>query len=212
MAKLWIGSPNYSSWSLRGWLVCQIAQLDTEIEWVRFDQDEWRDQVPSRGLVPALETDQGWVWDSLAITETLAEQAPQLLPQDPAARMHARSIISEMHSGFLALRSACPMNVRGRTDSFPMTSEIFADISRIQDLLEHALSTYGGTYLYGDQLTAADAFFAPVMYRLRTYAPPAHCDLADYSERLLAHPLLKQWEALSQDDPPNEKYDQLLQL
>ena len=142
--------------------------------------------------------------------ETLAEQAPQLLPSDLAARMHARSIISEMHSGFSALRGACPMNIRGRAKNFPMTDDIFADICRVQDLLEHALEAYGGTFLYGDDLTAADAFYAPVMYRLRTYAPPAHCELADYSARLLAHPWLLEWEALGQDEPPIKKYDQLL--
>ena len=210
MAKLWIGQPNYSSWSLRGWLICKIAELNPEIEWIRFDQDEWRDQVPSRGLVPALELESGWVWDSQAIGETLAEQALGLWPADAKARMHARSIVAEMHSGFSALRAACPMNIRARATDFELSGEVFADISRVQDLLEEALAQFGGTFLYDESLTMADAFYAPVMYRLRTYAPPAHCELADYSARLLAHPWLLEWEALGQDEPPIKKYDQLL--
>ena len=158
MAKLWIGQPNYSSWSLRGWLICKIAELNPEIEWIRFDQDEWRDQVPSRGLVPALELESGWVWDSQAIGETLAEQAPALWPADTKARMHARSIVAEMHSGFSALRAACPMNIRARATDFDLSGEVFADISRVQDLLEEALAQFGGTFLYGESLTMADAF------------------------------------------------------
>ena len=210
MDELWIGQPNYSSWSLRGWLICKIAGLDPSIHWVRFDQDDWRDQVPSRGLVPALKTENGWVWDSLAMLETLAEQSSALLPSDPQARMHARSIIAEMHAGFGALRSQCPMNIRGRAKDFELSADTFADISRVQDLLEYALATHGGTYLYGDELSAADAFYAPVMYRLRTFAPPAHCELADYSDRLLSHPLLLQWESWAMDEPALAHYDKFL--
>lgn len=212
MAKLWLGHANYSSWSLRGWLLCKLADMDPEIQWVRFDQDEWRKDLPSRGLVPALQTEAGWVWDSAAIAETLAEGRPELWPSDPAARMHARSVVAEMHSGFSALRSACPMNIRGRASDFAMTDAIFADISRIQDLLEEALERFGGDFLYGDRLTVADAFYAPVMYRLRTYAPPAHCALADYSDRLLAHPLLVKWESWAQQDDAIAHYDQRLHL
>ncbi|MGB0964892.1 MAG: glutathione S-transferase [Litorivicinus sp.] len=210
MDNLWIGQPNYSSWSLRGWLLCKIAGLDPELHWVRFDQDDWREQVPSRGLVPALQTQHGWVWDSLAIMETLAEQSDALLPVDPEARMHARSIIAEMHSGFSALRSECPMNIRGRAPNFELSQGVFQDISRIQDLLEAALQRWGGRYLYGDTLSAADAFYAPVIYRLRTYAPPAHCELADYSERLLAHPLLEQWQQWAMQEPASAAYDKFL--
>ena len=212
MAKLWLGHANYSSWSLRGWLLCRIAGLKPEIQWVRFDQDAWREQVPSRGLVPVLQTDQGVVWDSAAIAETLAEQAPELWPRDLQARMHARSIVAEMHAGFAALRSACPMNIRGRASDFALSESVFADISRVQDLLEEALARFGSEFLYGSQLSAADAFYAPVIYRLRTYAPPAHCELADYSERLLAHPWLLEWEAMAQSDDALPGYDQLLGL
>lgn len=164
----------------------------------------------SRGTVPAMEIDGHWVWDSLAIAEMLADQSPELWPADAAARAHARSISAEMHSGFTALRSACPMNVRGRAEHFQISDEVFADIARVQDLLEAALEHFGGEYLYGDQLTIADAFYAPVMFRLQTYAPPAHCELADYSQRLLAHPLLQQWQAMADQDEALAHYDALL--
>lgn len=166
--------------------------------------------MPSRQTVPALDLGGTWVWDSLAIGEMLADDHPHLWPEDRAAKAHARSIVAEMHSGFMSLRGACPMNIRGRAPDFPMTQEIFDDISRVQDLLEGALEHFGGTYLYGDEITLADAFYAPVIYRLRTYAPPAHCELADYSERLLSHELLREWEALAEDDQVLDHYDRLL--
>ncbi len=212
MAKLWIGQPNYSSWSLRGWLACRIAGIDPAIRWVRFDEDDWQSEVPSNATVPVLELNGATTWDSAAIIESLADAVPDapFWPADPALRAHARSIVAEMHSGFVALRSACPMNIRARAENFPLTDAVFADIARIQDILETALENSGGPYLYGNELGAADAFYAPVLYRLRTYAPVAHCELADYSQRLLAHPWLVEWEALAQTDPAFARSDAAL--
>lgn len=212
MAKLWIGQPNYSSWSLRGWLACKIAGLDADIRWVRFDQDDWHAEVPSNATVPVLALDDATVWDSAALVEVLAERHPgaPFWPADPELRAHARSIVAEMHAGFVPLRMACPMNIRARTTDFPLSDAVFANIARIQDVLETALANSGGPFLYGPKFGAADAFYAPVLYRLRTYAPVAQCALADYSDRVMAHLWLVEWEAMAADDPAFARSDALL--
>lgn len=213
-AKLWLGNPNYSSWSLRGWLVTRLAGLDPAIEWVSFNDTAWKDALPSPGLVPVLQMGDDWVWDSLAMVEELNSRYPEanLLPAQPGPRSYARSLISEMHSGFAALRSQCPMNIRGRADDFELSDATLQDIYRIQDLLEHALAQHGGPFLFGTELSAVDAFFAPVLYRLQTYAPPAHSPLATYAEALLAHRLLKEWEGWAQTDESLSRYDNLIKL
>lgn len=212
-ASLWLGNPNYSSWSLRGWLICHLAGLEPAIHWVSFSDTEWKNQLPSPGLVPVVKLDDDWVWDSLAMAEELNSRFPEamLLPSEPSQRAYARVLMAEMHSGFSALRNQCPMNIRARTDDFLLSEETLADIYRIQDLLEHALNEYAGPYLFGEHMNAVDAFFAPVVYRLQTYAPPAHSRFADYCNHMLASKPLKMWNAWAEKDEHLPRYDSLIE-
>lgn len=196
-ATLTISSKNYSSWSLRGWLLCRMAGLDFEEVAVAIDDANARQELlllsPSV-LVPRLTHRSVTVWDTLAIAEYLAEIAPDagLLPADLAARAHCRAVSGEMHSGFYNLRSALPMNLKARHQSFKVFSGARPDIERIKSIWRECLAQYGGPYLFGD-LSMADAMYAPVCTRFRTYAVPLEPDLQRYSDRILDWPLLKEW-------------------
>src|SRR5271166_1457566 len=171
-AKLAISSKNYSSWSLRGWLLCKLADLDIEEEIVSVDDPSVRAELlllsPSF-LVPCLTHDGIKIWDTLAIAEYLAELKPnsQLLPKELKARSHCRSISGEMHSGFYNLRSALPMNLRAAHSGFPIFAGGQADINRITAIWRGCLEAYGGPYLFGSA-SMADAMFAPVCTRFVT--------------------------------------------
>jgi glutathione S-transferase len=205
-AKLTISSKNYSSWSLRGWLLCRMAGLDFEEARVDIDDPDTRQELlllsPSV-LVPRLTHDGVTVWDTLAIAEYLAEIAPEagLLPADRARRAHCRAVCGEMHSGFYNLRSALPMNLKARHKSFKIFSGARPDVERIRAIWTECLSAYGGPYLFGS-LTIADAMFAPVCTRFRTYAVDLAPDLAAYCERVFAWPLMQEWTegALAEPD------------
>lgn len=196
-ATLTISSKNYSSWSLRGWLLCRMAGLDFEEVAVAIDDANARQELlllsPSV-LVPRLTHRSVTVWDTLAIAEYLAEIAPDagLLPADLAARAHCRAVSGEMHSGFYNLRSALPMNLKARHQSFKVFSGARPDIERIKSIWRECLAQYGGPYLFGD-LSMADAMYAPVCTRFSTYAVPLEPDLQRYSDRILDWPLLKEW-------------------
>ncbi|NDY92608.1 glutathione S-transferase family protein [Ideonella livida] len=192
--KLYIGNKNYSSWSMRPWVLLTQAGLPFEEVLVRFDSFEPGSQFKTRigavsptGKVPALVLDDGTVvWDSLAIAETLAERFPQagLWPADPAARAHARAVSAEMHSGFGALRSHCPMNIEA---FLPEVGErvlaehpgVNADLQRLARLWGELLQRHGGPFLFG-HFTIADAMFAPVVARLRTYGLPMPAEVQPY--------------------------------
>jgi glutathione S-transferase len=198
-ATLTISSKNYSSWSLRGWLLCRMAGLDFDEKPVDVDDPEQRQELlllsPSV-LVPRLTHKGVRVWDTLAIAEYLAEIAPKagLLPADRGTRAHCRAVSGEMHSGFYNLRSALPMNLKAKHKSFKIFSGARPDVERIKAIWTECLDTYGGPYLFGP-LTMADAMYAPVCTRFRTYAVELEPALAAYCERIFEWPLMQEWTA-----------------
>lgn len=206
-ATLTISSKNYSSWSLRGWLLCRMAGLDFDEARVAIDSPETRQELlllsPSV-LVPRLTHDGVTVWDTLAIAEYLAEVFPQagLLPADRAARAHCRAISGEIHSGFYNLRSALPMNLKARHKSFKIFSGARPDVERIRTIWTECLEKYGGPYLFGGMLCVADAMYAPVCTRFRTYAVELDPKLTAYCERIFDWPLMQEWTegALAEPD------------
>lgn len=197
-ATLTISSKNYSSWSLRGWLLCRMAGLDFEERRVDLDDPDVRQELlllsPSV-LVPRLTHGEVTVWDTLAIAEYLNEIAPDaaLLPADRARRAHCRAVSGEMHSGFHNLRSALPMNLKARHRSFKIFSGARPDVERIRTIWTECLAAYGGPYLFGDTPTVADAMYAPVCTRFRTYAVALDGAAAGYCETVLDWPLIKEW-------------------
>lgn len=206
-ATLTISSKNYSSWSLRGWLLCRMAGLDFAEERVAIDDPETRQELlllsPSV-LVPRLTHDGVTVWDTLAIAEYLAEVFPKagLLPADRAVRAHCRAISGEIHSGFYNLRSALPMNLKARHKSFKIFSGARPDVERIRTIWTECLDTYGGPYLFGKSPCLADAMYAPVCTRFRTYAVELDPKLTAYCETIFAWPLMQEWTegALAEPD------------
>jgi glutathione S-transferase len=205
-ATLTISSKNYSSWSLRGWLLCRLAGLEFEEETVSSNDPATRAELlllsPSF-LVPALEHDGIKAWDTLAIAEYLNEVFPKagLLPSDIKARAHCRSICGEMHSGFANLRSSLPMNLKARHQGFKVWAGAQGDIDRVATIWRECLQTYGGPYLFGAGLTVADAMYAPVCSRFHTYdvTLDAHC--ADYVARILALPQMVEWTTAALTEP-----------
>ncbi|MDX2289292.1 MAG: glutathione S-transferase family protein [Hyphomicrobiaceae bacterium] len=204
-ATLTISSKNYSSWSLRGWLLCKMAGLEFDEQPVAIDDPGVRQELlllsPSV-RVPRLTHGPITVWDTLAISEYLNEIAPDahLLPSNQAHRAHCRAICGEMHSGFYNLRSALPMNLKARHQKFKVFSGARPDIERIKTIWTECLDTYGGPYLFG-KLSMADAMYAPVCTRFQTYSVPLEGQLAAYAERILAWPLLQEWTADAQAEP-----------
>jgi glutathione S-transferase len=210
-ATLTISSKNYSSWSLRGWLLCRMAGLDFEEKPVAVDDAEARQELlllsPSV-LVPRLTHGDVTVWDTLAIAEYLDEIAPEagILPADQAVRAHCRAVSGEMHSGFYNLRSALPMNLKARHEAFKIFSGARPDVERIRAIWSECLEKYGGPYLFGP-LSLADAMYAPVCTRFRTYAVPLDPALSAYCERIFEWPLMQEWTAGAQAEP-----DEIIEL
>jgi glutathione S-transferase len=197
---LTISSKNYSSWSMRGWLMTKLAGIPFE-ELLKAPGDpDARAEIlllsPSI-LVPCLTHDGIKVWDTLAIGEFLNEIAPDagLLPKDRLQRAHCRAICGEMHSGFSALRSALPMNIKAHFPKFKVWSKAQADIDRVAAIWRDCLSTYGGPYLFGKSFCIADAMYAPVATRFMTYDVPLDAACAGYAQRVLAHPAVAEWIA-----------------
>lgn len=210
-AQLTISSQNYSSWSLRGWLLCRMAGLDFEEVRVDLSDPNMRQELlllsPST-LVPRLVHDKVTVWDTLAIAEYLHEITPGagLLPADQVARAHCRAVSSEMHSGFYNLRSALPMNLKARHKSFRIFSGARPDIERIKAIWTECLEKYGGPWLFGG-MTIADAMYAPVCTRFRTYAVALDPKLQAYCERIFEWPLMQEWTAGALAEP-----DEIIEL
>jgi glutathione S-transferase len=194
---LTISSKNYSSWSLRGWLLARISGIPFDEVLLPPDDSQARAELlllsPSI-LVPCLTHDGMRIWDTLAIAEYVNELAPQagIVPAERAARARCRSICGEMHSGFSALRSALPMNVKARFPGFRIWSRAQADIERIADIWRECLSTYGGPYLFG-KLSMADAMYAPVVTRFLTYDVKLDGGCAEYAARIMAWPDMVEW-------------------
>jgi glutathione S-transferase len=209
-AVLTISSKNYSSWSLRGWLLCKFANLAFEEQILPSDDPATRAELlllsPSF-LVPRLAHGTVSVWDTLAIAEYLNDIKPKagLLPKDRAAAAHCRSISGEMHAGFNNLRAALPMNLRARHPGFTVWSGAQADIDRVTTIWNGCLTAYGGPFLFGTR-TMADAMFAPVATRFRTYDVQLDPACRAYAERLLAMPEMAEWEAaaLAEHDEMHE--------
>ena len=202
---LTISSKNYSSWSLRGWLVAKFSGIEFETIAIPPDDAAARAEIlllsPSI-LVPCLNHGEIKVWDTLAITEYLNELYPKagLLPATNPARTHCRSICGEMHSGFSSLRSALPMNLRGHFPNFKVWSRAQGDIERIVDIWRECLATYGGPYLFG-KLSAADAMYAPVVTRFVTYDVSLDPVCAGYRDRILALPFMREWATAAMQEP-----------
>ena len=215
MIQLYIGNKNYSSWSMRPWVLLRQAGIVFEEVRVRFDSFDSGSRfkatiagVSPTGKVPVLVDGDLVVWDTLAIAEYLAESYPekQLWPQDKAARARARSVCAEMHSGFTALRSACPMNIEAHLPDtgaliWRDQSAVRADVARLVEMWSTLLAQYGGPMLFGD-FTIADAYFAPVCMRLHAYALPVPPHIAAYVDRVRELPGVKTWidEALAEKD------------
>jgi glutathione S-transferase len=207
---LHIGDTPYSSWSLRGWLLLHAFGLPFETRLHRmYDPafDAYRAaQAPAR-TVPLLDWGESGrtarVWDSLAIAETLAERHPEAghWPAAPESRGAARSMAAEMHAGFAALRQAAPMNVRRDGPALAPSDAVRADLARLCALWGWALDRFGGPWLSGADFCAADAFYAPVAFRIRGYRLPVAGAAEAYAQRLLDHPSVAAWEAQARADP-----------
>jgi glutathione S-transferase len=204
-ATLTITSKNYSSWSLRGWLLARFAGLDFVEKMVSPEDPATRAELlllSSSILVPCLEHDGVSVWDTLAIGEYLNEVRPaaRLLPGDLARRTRCRSICGEMHSGFTALRSSMPMNLKAHFPGFEVWSRAQADIDRIATIWSDCLAAHGGPFLFGEP-TMADAMYAPVVTRLRTYDVTLGGRCAAYCERIMALPEMIEWIDAARREP-----------
>jgi glutathione S-transferase len=199
-----IGSKNYSSWSLRPWLFLRKVDFAFQERIVHFDAADYRDQIarlsPS-GRVPALQIDGAVICDSLAICAYGAEIAGQGLPAGRVARAMARSVSAQMHAGFAALREQCPMNVRALGRRVPQTPELLADIARIDAIWSECRARYGsgGGWLFGE-FSIADAMFAPVAFRFRSYGATLSQTSAEYVAMLLADPLMREWREAAETE------------
>ena len=208
MAKtsLTISSRNYSSWSLRGWLLCKFAGLDFETVPVPLDDASARAELlllsPSF-LVPCLSIGEIRVWDTLAIAEYLNEAHPKamLLPKDLKARTHCRAVSGEMHSGFANLRSALPMNLKADHPDFKVWAGAQPDIDRVVAIWRDCLKTYDGPYLFGEKPTLADAMYAPVCTRFSTYHVKLDRLCTDYCETILTLPDMLEWIEAAKAEP-----------
>lgn len=220
--RLYIGNKNYSSWSLRPWLLMRQAGIAFDEFRLRlsFEGDSLFKQalakVAPTGKVPVLVDDGFAVWDTLAIAEYLAEKFPALAlwPTDPKARARARSLCAEMHSGFAALRSHCPMNIEAELPEVGarlLNDEpaVGQDLARIAQMWQQQLGEGGGAFLFGG-FGIADAYYAPVCARIKTYALPVPADVGAYVDRIFALPAMQQWvaEARAEHDflPFDEPY------
>jgi len=212
---LYVADYAYSSWSLRGYLLLDAFGIAFEERYAHMRTDDFErlkaEMAPSR-QVPALRhgVTGTLVWESLAIAETLAEEAP-LWPGDAGPRAAARAVGSEMHAGFAALRRACPMNMRRAYAGFGVPADVAADLDRLATIWDHARQAGGGDgpYLFG-VFTAADAFFAPVASRIATYDLPLAAEHRGYVAALLSHRSMQRWWAKAMADPhiqPHYEFD-----
>ena len=207
---LFVGNRNYSSWSMRPWLVLRWAGIDFETKVVRLGGLGYlKRQVPGvlavspTGTVPVLHIGPEIIPDSLAISEWDAERNPALWPSDATARTHARSATCEMHSGFGALRAQLPCNIRRRAPARELDSDVRSDIERIQAIWTTLRGRFGasGPYLFGATPTIADAFYTPVATRFRTYGVSLVPECQRYADALLANPEFLEWERAAVEEP-----------
>jgi glutathione S-transferase len=197
-ATLIISSRNYSSWSLRGWLLARMSGLSFDVQVLDPHDPASREELllkSSSTLVPCLMHDGFPIWDALAIAEYLNEQYPEagMYPADRLARARCRSVSAEMHAGFSALRSSLPMNLRAHRPGFPLWSAPRIDIERICTIWRECLAEHGGPWLFGTKRSVADAMFAPVVTRFTTYDVKLDPICAAYCATTLAGPDIGEW-------------------
>ncbi|QLG89949.1 glutathione S-transferase family protein [Chitinibacter bivalviorum] len=203
MYQLYIANKLYSSWSLRPWLLLKQLAIPFTEQLVPFGEGATQPhflQFSPTGKVPCLHDAERTIWDSLAITEYLAERHTGVWPQDDDARAWARCAAAEMHSGFFALRQQCGMHCGVLIEMAQIDAALQRDLDRVAALWQEGLSRFGGPFLAGARFSAVDAFFAPVAIRVRAYQLPLPTPAAEYAQRLLNLPAMQQWlnEALAE--------------
>ncbi len=205
--QLVVGNKNYSSWSLRPWLAMKAAGIAFAETLISLDAADFKARLTAlsgAGKVPVLIDGDTHVWESLAILEYLAEKFPAaaLWPRDAQARAHARAIAAEMHAGFLPLRRDLPMNVRRPVKARPLAAAAAADVARIDAIWSECRARFGvaGPFLYG-QFGAADAMYAPVVWRFYTYAVEVSAPARSYMHALMALPAWNEWRQAARREP-----------
>lgn len=212
MYQLFIANKNYSSWSLRPWVLMRELGISFEERFEVFEStgsfEKFRRFSPT-GKVPLLVDGETRVWDSLAIVEYLAERHAEVWPQDRAARAWARSAAAEMHSGFSALRNRCSMSCGVRIRLHDTPGDLRADITRLAELWTQSIEHFGGPFLAGARFSAVDAFFCPVAFRVQTYGLRLEASASEYAQRLRELPAMRDWYASAlvetARDYPHEK-------
>jgi glutathione S-transferase len=206
--KLITANRNYSSWSLRPWVLMKALDIPFEDEFVTFagldNYEEFRSFAPN-GMVPVLIDGERTVWDSMGIALYLGDRHEAVWPTDEEARAWAQCVAAEMHSGFSALRNNCTMNVGVRVRRNPDSAALKRDVARIAEIFEHGLERFGGPYLAGANFTAADAFFAPVVFRVRGYGLELGPKGSAWIERMLDLPAMREWEEQALREPYREQ-------
>jgi glutathione S-transferase len=211
-----IGNKNYSSWSMRPWVALTAFGIPFQEVRVLLDMPDTSTRIAEysgAGRVPVLVAGEMTIWDSLAICEYAAEQFPDqhMWPQDVAARAMARSVCAEMHSGFAGLRSAMSMNIRASLPGRGRTAEALGDIGRVCEIWEECLSRFGHHQFLFGEFSIADAFYAPVVMRFKTYGVSLAPALQAYCERVEAHPAVARWvrEALAETETASKHDDEM---
>lgn len=204
MYQLYIANKNYSSWSLRPWVLMRTLEIPFEERLEPFTgattAERFRRFSPT-GKVPCLHDGATRVWDSLAIVEHLAERHPGVWPPDPVARSWARSAAAEMHAGFGALRAICGMTCGQRVTLRERPAALEADLTRLRELWHEGLRRFGGPWLAGEAFSAVDAFYAPVAFRLQTYGLVLDPVSDAYAARLLRLPAMRDWYSAALAEP-----------
>lgn len=214
MYTLYIANKNYSSWSLRPWVLMKVLGISFTEQLHRFEPGgawaSFRKFSPT-GKVPTLQDGDTTVWDSLAIVEYLAERHGGVWPSDAKARAWARSASAEMHSAFATLRQQCSFNLGLRVKLREMPEPLKKDIARIDEIWSEGIKGFGGPYLAGNTFTAVDAFYAPVAFRVQTYGLPLGSVASAYCQRLLALPAMVEWrDAGLKEDFRDPEHDEVV--
>jgi glutathione S-transferase len=212
--QLIIGNKNYSSWSLRPWLAMKVAGIAFDETLISLDAPDFKAQVSARsgaGKVPVLINGDTLVWESLAILEYLAEKRPTLWPSQEGARAHARAVAAEMHAGFLPLRRQLPMNIRRPVKQRVLDDAAATDVLRIDAIWRECRMKFGGAgpFLYG-AFCAADAMYAPVVWRFHTYAVEVSVTARGYMDAVMALPASHEWREAARREPwvlPHDEVD-----
>ncbi|ALS98268.1 glutathione S-transferase family protein [Lacimicrobium alkaliphilum] len=212
MLRLYIGNKNYSSWSLRPWILLRQLNIPFEEKLTPFGNINGTSafsEFSPTGRVPCLEDDGLTVWDSLAIVEYISEMDKAVWPARREARAWARSVAAEMHSGFPHIRNVCTMNCGLRIKLSQWTSALLSEWRRLDDIWCEGLSRFGGPFLAGEQFTAVDAFFSPVAFRVQTYSPQLSRTAEEYIQRLLRLPYMLNWyESALREEWRDEEHEQ----